>query len=505
MTYSKIPGALVILMPILLASGPAKAFDWAEMLDLRGYIQSDLRYIIDSDRGASPADGRKFQMNRNDVDFRLSFAASRDVQAVIETKMRFDGFNQSSDLAGLSDRGQVDPFRIHLEEAYLSVRGFLTDYMDLKVGRMIQSWGSADMFNPTDNLNARDFSDPLDYAAKVPNQMIELSAYPADWLTLTAVWVPVFKPAMLPPSAVLGFAVERDRNGCLIAAPTPPLRNRADAEALGTMFSAMGACGLNFADPEVLQLKPEFTLANSQYALRAQFKLGELDFSLSYFRGRFPFPIAYTAIADVGASPNAPGIVDVKYTAEVMYPRMHVLGLDFSYSAPWLLDIGFIGEMAVIFPEKVIFGLRANQNGQKLLEMSSENVPSDPFIKASAGIDYTFTKWFYLNTMYVRGFIDEFNDTYGIHNYWVNNMDFKFFDDELMLRMSSVLSIDDLSATIYPQITWVVKPSVELGLGAFVYIGDTQMSDPLDYAAKDKFGQKAVGRSVAYFRTKLYW
>jgi len=66
------------------------------------------------------------------------------------------------------------------------------------------------------------------------------------------------------------------------------------------MFSAMGACGLNFADPEVLQLKPEFTLANSQYALRAQFKLGELDFSLSYFRGRFPFPRIGTFKAVLG-------------------------------------------------------------------------------------------------------------------------------------------------------------------------------------------------------------
>ncbi len=52
-----------------------------------------------------------------------------------------------------------------------------------------------------------------------------------------------------------------------------------------------------------------------------------------------------------------------------------------------------------------------------------------------AGLDYTFTSWLYVNFMYLRGFLDEFNDVYGLHNYVVGNIDLKFLDNELMFRL----------------------------------------------------------------------
>ena len=37
------------------------------------------------------------------------------------------------------------------------------------------------------------------------------------------------------------------------------------------------------------------------------------------------------------------------------------------------------------------------------------------------------------------------------------------------------------------------------------FFGDTDPADPLDYASKYKFGQKAVGRNVVSLKAKLTW
>jgi hypothetical protein len=499
-------GFLVIfpLLFMVASASVALAQSWTDMTEFSGYLDSDVRFLVEDDRGATAGDGYRFDMNRNDLDLKLTIRPFDQVKAVVDSRLRFYGFNEAATLPELVQREPIDPYSLYLDEAYMAVQGFLFERMDLRFGRMVQTWGSADQFNPTDNLNARDLSDPFNYSAKVPNQMVELSLYPTDWLTLTGVFVPIFKPAQLPPSAVMGFAVEYDAGGCFAKAPVPPL-STADVADLEELFGAVDPCNLNFVDPEVRTLTPDSTIENSQAGFKAAFQAGDLDLSLSYYYGRFAFPVAYTAVALVDPSTRNPGAFDVKYVAEVMYPRMHVAGADFSYSAPWLFDIGFVGEIAVYFPEEVVFGMRAYQQGSLVTEKSALNVPSDPFIKATAGFDYTILPWWYVNFMYVRGFFDEFNDAYGIRNYGVGATELKFFEDEVVLRLAAVLAMDDLSATLNPQLTWIVLPSAEIALAGLIFLGDTEASDPLDYAAKEKFGQKAAGRSTVALRARVTW
>jgi hypothetical protein len=382
------------------------------------------------------------------------------------------------------------------------------------VGRFAINWGTADQFNPTSNLSAPDFSDPLDYSAKVPNQFVQLSIYPTEWFTMTVAWAPLFKPAQVPYTSVLGFAVEYDENGCLAAAPTPPIADRQEAENLQALFETAGKCNLNFLTPDVRTVMPSRTLSNSQVGTRAQFMIedADLEMSVSYYYGRFSFPVAYSAIAEVDPSADDPNKMDVRYVAEVGYPRMQVAGFDFSHSASYLGGLGIVGELAVIFPEKVIFGLRAFQGGTEVANLRASekgkenvNVPSDPFVKATLGMDYTITEWLYLNVMYVRGFFDEFNDLYGVHNYAVMATELTFFESELKIRLAATLNADDTSAILLPQVTWVAYPSIELVWGGLVFIGDTVADDPLDYGSKSKFGQKSYGRSVAFFKAKASW
>lgn len=501
MTRSLFAGlaALVVAWP---AAAHAQLGGLMDMISLSGRLESDIRFDVDDYRGAKPGDGYRFSINRNDAILHAEISPSEHLIAVFDGRARFFGFNEAAELPALADRNKVDPFSLQLDQAYVATRGVPWPWLDLKVGRMIQTWGSADMFNPTDNLNARDFYDPMDYVRKVPNEMVEVNVYPTDWLTLTGVWVPVFKPAMLPPSASFGFAIERDRNGCLSSFPAPPL-DQADAQRLADTFGSIDPCSLNFSTPQVRLFMPQNGIADSQAALRAKFNLDALEFSLSYYYGRFAFPVAYTAVANANVSSTRPGQVDVDYVAEVIYPRMQVAGLDFSYSAEWLFDVGIVGELAVIFPEQVNFGLRAYQGTAKVLEAASVNVPSTPFIKATLGLDYTFTKWLYVNAMYVRGFFDEFNDRYGVHNYVVAAAELKFRSDSFILRLSGVLNVDDLSNVANPQLTWVITPGLEALAGAFLFGGSPVPKDPLDYAAREKFGQKAAGRSFAYLKVRF--
>ena len=505
--------SLLIASPDILHAG------WTDMVDFSGYFETDNRFIVDDYRGLKDGDGYKFQMNKNDLRLRLGIFPQETVKIVVDSRLRLYGFSNANSMSALPERAKVDPFTFFLDEAYLQVSGFLWENMDLKIGRMVKTWGTIDQFNPTDNINARDFSDPLDYSTKVPNQMVEIDMYPAEWINFQFVWVPIFKPSQLPSSATLGFAVETDKNGCFETAPTPPLSIN-DVKELGDLFGAIPPCDLNFLPGDVRLVKPETNIQNSQFAAKAQFSVWDLDFSFSYYYGRFSFPVAYDAVADVSYGPgnwsvSKPSQIDedfvkegkfnVLYLADLIYPRMQSAGFDFNYSSDAIGGIGLKGEMALIFPEEIVFGLRAYQAGTKLLEMKSLNVKSDPFVKASVELDYQATTWLYVNAMYVRGFFDEFADRFGIHNYVVSAAQFSLFDSELVIQLAGVMNVDDLSAVITPEIKWVVVPSVELKTGLLMFFGDTKMSDPMDYAAKYKFGQKAAGRNVVYFKARASW
>ncbi|NOZ01751.1 MAG: hypothetical protein GXP54_07665, partial [Deltaproteobacteria bacterium] len=294
------PAFLSAILLTLAAGGDALASSWTDKIEFTGFIQSDIRFMIEDYRGPKQGDGYKFEMNRNDVDLRIKVSPNDRVQAVVGGRLRFYGFNEAATIPELVGRDKIDPYDLQLNEAFLAVRG---DIWDLKVGRMIKTWGTADMFNPTDNINSHDFSDPLDYTAKVPNQMVEFNLYPTEWLTIEAVWIPLFKPSLLPASASLAFAVETTSDGCFLSAPVPPL-GRSDMQILKNYFATYNPCQLNFLTPEIKTLTPDFSIENSQAALKTQFRFGlgdfgDLDFSFSYYYGRFSFPVAYPAIADL--------------------------------------------------------------------------------------------------------------------------------------------------------------------------------------------------------------
>jgi hypothetical protein len=477
--------------------------EWIDKIDFSGYLMTDLRFDIDNYRGPVPGQGHTFSLNRNDLDFKLSITPHPSVITVVEPRLRFYGFVSSQTLAVADqwDASKVSPFAMYLDQAYVGVKGVPASWIDLKAGRMQVTWGSTDLFSPNDNINSRDLSDPLDYTRKVPNEMLEIDAYPTRSLSLNAVWVPIFQPAWLPPSAPLAYAVQTNAQGCLTGFPAPPL-TVAQNQQLEGLFSATNRCALNVPSPTITNYLPSNTIGDSQFGVRARLAAGGFDFGLNYYYGRFGFPVAYDAT--VKLTPGSPKTT-VNYSAEVIYPRMHVAGADFSYSPHWLYDIGFVGDLAVIFPEPVDFALGIYENGSPLLTLNNSNVPSTPFVKGTFGMERTFGDVLYVDAIFIHGFFDEFNDAYGLHNYIAVTPEVRIVGDRLKLRIATVVDLTDLSHVMYPQLTWVVLPSVEAMLGAFILGGLTQPANPLDYASRSKFGQPAAGRDEAIFRVKATW
>jgi hypothetical protein len=84
-----------------------------------------------------------------------------------------------------------------LREAYLDGR---SGSFDLRVGKQIVAWGRADRLNPTDNLTPRDF---ILLVPEVDEDRFGSVAAKAAWnfkagLSLTGIWLPQFRPNVLP-------------------------------------------------------------------------------------------------------------------------------------------------------------------------------------------------------------------------------------------------------------------------------------------------------------------
>jgi len=173
---------------------------------------------------------------------------------------------------------------LDLKEAVLTLRG---GPLDVTLGKQIFAWGTADTFNPTDNLNAYDYLDAID------NEKLGLwsAAFrlTAGATTATFVAVPAFVPSRLP--------LPRSRW-------TPELPR--------------GFVGVA-DDREV----PGVSAGNVQYAARVRTTLRGVDVSASYYDGFEHVPVLRVASLAV-----APGVTLPRFTP--VFTRVKAPGLDVS-------------------------------------------------------------------------------------------------------------------------------------------------------------------------------
>ena len=156
--------------------------------------------------------------------------------------------------------------------------------VELAAGKQIFAWGTADGYNPTDNLNPYDYLDPIELEKMaVWSVSSRVTFGPA---TLALVLVPVFTPSRTP---LIGSRW----------APFPPPGPVVDNREV-----------------------PGSDIENMQYGARLRATVRGVDLSVSYFEGFDHLPAIRQSTATVN------GVTVPRYTP--VFTRMRVPGADFS-------------------------------------------------------------------------------------------------------------------------------------------------------------------------------
>ena len=166
-----------------------------ENLDTRVRVISSAYYDVHR------TEKRQFGRNENRLEFSFTYTPNKHLQIVGNLKAVFFGVAQAQELDDLATQQMLTPFHFESDAAYIALIDVLP-HLDIKIGRQVLVWGTADKFNPTNNISPDDLEDRPLFTEPIGNQMIVVDYAPlANKLWFQGVYVPIFFPALLPPSA----------------------------------------------------------------------------------------------------------------------------------------------------------------------------------------------------------------------------------------------------------------------------------------------------------------
>ena len=160
-------------------------------VSINGYMRTDNRFRMQQDG--------KLSWNDNSLGLKFSGSPSDNIYYYSEVRLRGFGFSDVHSTADLQRRQKdfVQTWGLEFREAYIDIYGFLTEDLDVRIGRQRIVWGTADKLNPTDNLNPDDLEDIFDFGRHLGSNSLMATYYLND-ITFSGVFIPVFTPAVLP-------------------------------------------------------------------------------------------------------------------------------------------------------------------------------------------------------------------------------------------------------------------------------------------------------------------
>ncbi len=432
-------------------------------LDWGGRVQTDIRFRLNEK--ALGDYWQRFELpvgvDRNENIFKLKLNASADrFGAVVDVDFVVIGIDSGvHEFGDLTQRRSLDPFRIEFHSAYIEAFDLFVDGFDVRLGMQKMMWGMGDQFNPTNNLNADDVEDPLLFGDQQANIMLRIDYSPVDELQLTAALVPIFRPALLPASAMLGIAaVDRQPAADLDVVHRLVVEQRAAELPFDQTVGYPTVVGKTQID------MPDMSYDNMQFGFQLQTIVGDQDIALNYYYGRNDVPIPIhnhttQVFAEGGPyTPNTDGYTPylcdpndsdrcisglLQTETTLGFPRMQVVGFNMAGEFDllgWISDdispIGYRFELGLFIPQRsvltlsndplnlhVTFPFLCDDNGENCTYTNFEQPggeydygPDGPpevvtdqiFAKWSLGLDYTFNEHLYLNVQWVHGLFDEF-------------------------------------------------------------------------------------------------
>lgn len=421
-----------LIIPLLLVlSNGIQAQDTP--LQWSGTIETDQRLLLE--------DEQDWAWNENRLDLSLEKRLT-PLQIKGNIWVRHMGPSVTEEYADLFQKDKINPWNLDIRELYADVHGFLFDELDLRIGRQEIAWGTADTFNPTNNLNPYDLEDVLDFGRVMGSDAINLQWYFTHQTSLQMIYIPRFRPAAMPMGVFSGlFDFEI------------PVETQRDEINVPVVSGNLIMPRNNLSEGANLGVRLQSFAANT-------------DFSFSYVYGRDPMPIPDYANIEVDDEAG-----DYLAHADMIFPRHHILGADFAGS---ISRVGIWGEVALFIPESdVVMDVAMPMTG-----VESSTLLEDPYEKFVIGGDYTFSGGTYLNMQYLRGFLhergrDELND------YLIWEVERELWRDRLLIQpFTGGLSVTDWDdpgdnyAIFYtPEITYQEIDNFDISLGGFLFSG----------------------------------
>ncbi|MBN2214405.1 MAG: hypothetical protein JW723_09180 [Bacteroidales bacterium] len=418
-------------------------------LKISGELLTDERFLL--------KENNEWAWNENRLTMKLEKRITEHSKFHGEIWMRNIGLPGPVASSDLYNKGIVDPYNLEIREANIQLYGFLTKNLDLKIGRQLIAWGTADKINPTSNLNPFDMEDVLDFGRQRGSDAIVANYYISGDFFLQGVYIPFFQPANLP----LGI-----------------FANALNPEM--TLSEGMTLKGFS----DTLQM-PAFNIGESSTAgFRFKGYTKGIDFSWSYVWGYDGLPVTKK---NTFVPADLYGGVNIN--SRLSFMRAHIIGTDF---ATGIAGIGFWGEAAVFIPDK---NLIMTNDLSALYPLSPEPVTRDttladkPYIRFIIGADYNFSDGSYLNVQYLNGFMHERGK--NLDDYFFMRYEKRFFNDRLKIApvggafiITDWSRINDNHAIAYiPQVSYNATPDIEITMSAAIFDGkgDNLFTNLKDY------------------------
>ncbi len=408
-------------------------------LKVSGELLSNQRVLLE--------DPNDWAWKENRLTIKLNKKISGDSKFYSEVWLRNIDLPMITSSADMYNKGTLDPYNLEVREAYVQLYGILSDNLDLKIGRQRITWGTADLLNPTDNLNPYDMEDVLDFGRHRGSDAFSFDYYFNSEFSIQGAFVPFFQPANTP--------IGMFSNALAPAMEMPP--------------------GLTLTGLTDQLMMPESNLAESSTAgIRFKGFVAGFDFSLSYLSGIDGIPVStYNTFTPVDAMGG------ISINSHLSFYRNQIIGADLAGS---IMGVGVWAEAATFLPEDDIVmtsdlsALYAMPAGT--IVQDSIILKKDAYTKYVVGADYTLSNGAYINVQYLHGFINE-RGSDALNDYFFVRVEKSFFDAKLKLSpinggyiVSDWDDVENNHTLIYiPEITYMATDNAEISLTAGLFDG----------------------------------
>ncbi|WP_136668612.1 DUF1302 domain-containing protein [Flavobacterium sp. H122] len=219
-------------------------------------------------------------------------------------------FNFHSAVEMRNDQSDSARNRIFIDEAFID---YSSKDFDIRLGKQLITWGTADGINPTNNINPIDYSDILDTDdERIGSIALQTKYYLGDF-TLEADFLPIYNSSVLPTQNSRWFT---DLDPQIILPDGTPIN-----------------ANYTFSETKL----PKNDIRSAQFALKLSTVFKGWDLSMSYYNGFDDLPSFNKDVTFAGDFSSA------AITIKPEIKKLQVYGFDFSKAAG---KFGLRGEAA---------------------------------------------------------------------------------------------------------------------------------------------------------------